>query len=403
MLRENLTLITMLKDYPNIYSYLSFAQDNLIIQTNNQTISIDLNTTNLKNVFNENLKNNLPNLTIDDFGKILEIESKKEEVLPTKTIEEEKKSNPRIKNFKVIKKVREDGSIIEYPYYIDEYNELHVLFNYANTNILNEYQKLFISLGGNVTAKDLYDSLDRKMKNVNLQAIYTPLSSDISESAKLEINTIEKEKNDERVYANLDQGIYQRGTNLYTFNAQNNGLNKDSIDTENEEEKQATYTDDFTSTSKKEDLKEQDIEAETTKKEEAKIISEDEYYLLITYTNSQEKPEIGLFESFIEDILKYEEYISPEISEILNRYKTYMINIANKEQATKYELEALSRYQSILERVEQKKQTLNKEDALIRVRKLEEQYPKTGYSLIYYILFSIILSSILLTIIFIIK
>ena len=403
MLRENLTLITMLKDYPNIYSYLSFAQDNLIIQTNNQTISIDLNTTNLKNVFNENLKNNLPNLTIDDFGKILEIESKKEEVLPTKTIEEEKKSNPRIKNFKVIKKVREDGSIIEYPYYIDEYNELHVLFNYANTNILNEYQKLFISLGGNVTAKDLYDSLDRKMKNVNLQAIYTPLSSDISESAKLEINTIEKEKNDERVYANLDQGIYQRGTNLYTFNAQNNGLNKDSIDTENEEEKQATYTDDFTSTSKKEDLKEQDIEAETTKKEEAKIISEDEYYLLITYTNSQEKPEIGLFESFIEDILKYEEYISPEISETLNRYKTYMINIANKEQATKYELEALSRYQSILERVEQKKQTLNKEDALIRVRKLEEQYPKTGYSLIYYILFSIILSSILLTIIFIIK
>ena len=403
MLRENLTLITMLKDYPNIYSYLSFAQDNLIIQTNNQTISIDLNTINLKNVFNENLKNNLPNLTIDDFGKILEIESKKEEVLPTKTIEEEKKSNPRIKNFKVIKKVREDGSIIEYPYYIDEYNELHVLFNYANTNILNEYQKLFISLGGNVTAKDLYDSLDRKMKNVNLQAIYTPLSSDISESAKLEINTIEKEKNDERVYANLDQGIYQRGTNLYTFNAQNNGLNKDSIDTENEEEKQATYTDDFTSTSKKEDLKEQDIEAETTKKEEAKIISEDEYYLLITYTNSQEKPEIGLFESFIEDILKYEEYISPEISEILNRYKTYMINIANKEQATKYELEALSRYQSILERVEQKKQTLNKEDALIRVRKLEEQYPKTGYSLIYYILFSIILSSILLTIIFIIK
>ena len=393
----------MLKDYPNIYSYLSFAQDNLIIQTNNQTISIDLNTINLKNVFNENLKNNLPNLTIDDFGKILEIESKKEEVLPTKTIEEEKKSNPRIKNFKVIKKVREDGSIIEYPYYIDEYNELHVLFNYANTNILNEYQKLFISLGGNVTAKDLYDSLDRKMKNVNLQAIYTPLSSDISESAKLEINTIEKEKNDERVYANLDQGIYQRGTNLYTFNAQNNGLNKDSIDTENEEEKQATYTDDFTSTSKKEDLKEQDIEAETTKKEEAKIISEDEYYLLITYTNSQEKPEIGLFESFIEHILKYEEYISPEISEILNRYKTYMINIANKEQATKYELEALSRYQSILERVEQKKQTLNKEDALIRVRKLEEQYPKTGYSLIYYILFSIILSSILLTIIFIIK
>lgn len=403
MLRENLTLITMLKDYPNIYSYLSFAQDNLIIQTNNQTISIDLNTTNLKNVFNENLKNNLPNLTINDFGKILEIESKKEEVLPTKTIEEEKKSNPRIKNFKVIKKVREDGSIIEYPYYIDEYNELHVLFNYANTNILNEYQKLFISLGGNVTAKDLYDSLDRKMKNVNLQAIYTPLSSDISESAKLEINTIEKEKNDERVYANLDQGIYQRGTNLYTFNAQNNGLNKDSIDTENEEEKQATYTDNFTSTSKKEDLKEQDIEAETTKKEEAKIISENEYYLLITYTNSQEKPEIGLFESFIEDILKYEEYISPEISEILNRYKTYMINIANKEQATKYELEALSRYQSILERVEQKKQTLNKEDALIRVRKLEEQYPKTGYSLIYYILFSIILSSILLTIIFIIK
>ena len=280
---------------------------------------------------------------------------------------------------------------------------MHILFNYANTNILNEYQKLFISLGGNVTARNLYDALDRKMKNINLQAIYTPLSKDISESAKLEVNAIEKEKNDERVYANLEQGIYQRGNNLYTFNAQNNGLNKDSINTETEEKKEATYTDDFTSISKKEDLKGKDIEAETTNKEETKIISEEEYYLLITYTNSQEKPEIGLFESFIEDTLKYEEYISPEILGILNRYQSYMANLENKGQATQYELEALNRYHAILERIEQKKQTFNKEDALIRVRKLQEQYPKVGYSLIYYILFSIILSFFLLTIIMVIK
>ena len=241
------------------------------------------------------------------------------------------------------------------------------------------------------------------MKNINLQAIYTPLSKDISESAKLEVNAIEKEKNDERVYANLEQGIYQRGNNLYTFNAQNNGLNKDSINTEPEEKKEATYTDDFTSISKKEDLKGKDIEAETTNKEETKIISEEEYYLLITYTNSQEKPEIGLFESFIEDTLKYEEYISPEILGILNRYQSYMANLENKGQATQYELEALNRYHAILERIEQKKQTFNKENALIRVRKLQEQYPKAGYSLIYYILFSIILSCFLFTIIMVIK
>ena len=320
MLRENLILITNLKNYPNIYSHLSFAQDTLIIKTSSRTISIDLKTINLQNVFNENLRNNLAHLTIDDFGKILEIESKKEDVLTTKNIEEEKKSNPRIKNFKVIKKVKEDGSIIEYPYYIDEYNQIHVLFNYANTNILNEYQKLFIALGGNVTAKDLYDALDRKMKKINLQAIYTPLSSDIKESTKLEVNTIEKEKNDERVYANFEQGIYQRGNNLFTFNAQSNGLNKDSINAENKEEKEATYTDNFTSDLKTEDLKEKDFEDEATSKEEAKIIGEEEYYLLITYTNSKEKPEIGLFESFIEDTLQYEEYISPETLGILYRY-----------------------------------------------------------------------------------
>ena len=403
MLRENLILITNLKNYPNIYSHLSFAQDTLIIKTSSRTISIDLKTINLQNVFNENLRNNLAHLTIDDFGKILEIESKKEDVLTTKNIEEEKKSNPRIKNFKVIKKVKEDGSIIEYPYYIDEYNQIHVLFNYANTNILNEYQKLFIALGGNVTAKDLYDALDRKMKNINLQAIYTPLSSDIKESTKLEVNTIEKEKNDERVYANFEQGIYQRGNNLFTFNAQSNGLNKDSINAENKEEKEATYTDNFTSDLKTEDLKEKDFEDEATSKEEAKIIGEEEYYLLITYTNSKEKTEIGLFESFIEDTLQYEEYISPEILGILNRYKAYMTNLENKTQTTQYELEALNRYHAILERIEQKKQTLNKEDALIRVRKLEDQYSKTGYSLIYYILFSIILSCFLFTIIMIIK
>ena len=73
MLRENLTLITTLKDYPNIYSHLSLDHDNLIIQTNSQTISIDLNATNLQNIFNENLRNNLSNLTIDVLCKILEI------------------------------------------------------------------------------------------------------------------------------------------------------------------------------------------------------------------------------------------------------------------------------------------------------------------------------------------
>ena len=80
-----------------------------------------------------------------------------------------------------------------------------------------------------------------------------------------------------------------------------------------------------------------------------------------------------------------------------------MANLENKGQATQYELEALNRYHAILERIEQKKQTFNKEDALIRVRKLQEQYPKVGYSLIYYILFSIILSFFLLTIIMVIK
>lgn len=405
MLRDNLVLIASLKEYPHIYSNLSFSQDKLIINNGSTPISIDLNKIHLKNIFNDNFKNNLSNLTIMDFAKILEIESQKDEVLPTESIEEEKKSNPKIKNFKVIKKMREDGSIIEYPYYIDEYNQIHVLFNYANTNILNEYQKLFISLGGNVTAQDLYNELERKMKNINLKPIYTPLSDELNERVKTEIRSIDQKNQDKRVYANLEQGIYQAGTNIYTFNAGDNGLNQDTINVEDQktpntsQEEEATYNDDFSSSPTKiEDP--QDLEAQKTADKEINLISEKEYYMLITYSNPEETPEIGLFESFLEDVMLYEEYLSPEIYALLNRYKYNMSNLQANNQANQYEQETINRFQAMLDRIENRKQTLNKNDALIRVKKLEEEYPKAGYTLVNCILLTVLATCLLLAIFF---
>ena len=163
ILKNNLLFLKTLQNYPHIYSQIKFQNDKLYLNN----LEIDLTKIDIPSILNENALNNFDKLTIDDFTKLLEIASKINDLIPLNTsnmtFEEEQKSNPKIKNFKVIKKVREDGSILEYPYYIDESNHLHVLFNYANTNILNEYQKLYLTLGGNVTAKDLYDHLERKM------------------------------------------------------------------------------------------------------------------------------------------------------------------------------------------------------------------------------------------------
>ena len=122
--------------------------------------------------------------------------------------------------------------------------------------------------------------------------------------------------------------------------------------------------------------------------------------MLITYSNPEETPEIGLFESFLEDVMLYEEYLSPEIYALLNRYKYNMSNLQANNQANQYEQETINRFQAMLDRIENRKQTLNKNDALVRVRKLEEEYPKAGYTLVNCILLTVLATCLLLAIFF---
>ena len=210
LLRKNLEIIKTLKDKQKIMSYFKFKNDKLYVDD----LEVDLTLFDLNEILNENVLNNLENLDINDLKKLFNIATKKDEVIPPKeNLEEEKKTNPKIKNFKVLKKIREDGSYLEYPYYIDENNNIHVLFNYVGTNILSEYQKLFLSLGGNVTGQDLYDFLERKMKNVELTPDYSNQS--MSESNKFETELINRQDNSERVLLNQEHEVYSLGNNLY--------------------------------------------------------------------------------------------------------------------------------------------------------------------------------------------
>lgn len=381
LLRKNLEIIKTLKDKQKIMSYFKFKNDKLYVDD----LEVDLTLFDLNEILNENVLNNLENLDINDLKKLFNIATKKDEVIPPKeNLEEEKKTNPKIKNFKVLKKIREDGSYLEYPYYIDENNNIHVLFNYVGTNILSEYQKLFLSLGGNVTGQDLYDFLERKMKNVELTPDYSNQS--MSESNKFETELINRQDNSERVLLNQEHEVYSLGNNLYTHNMQSGGLNQNAYNNDKDKQEEATYSDSFDQSS---------IEIKPEKEEVAKIISLQEYLMLIKYTNAKENSDIGLFESFMEDIMTYQEYVSEDIIKLLREYQYNMDMIQANDLSTNYELEALKRYKEALDKIEINRSNLKKDNIQIRTRKLEEEYKNAGFGLIYIVFAGTILITLL--------
>ena len=319
ILKNNLLFLKTLQNYPHIYSQLKFQNDKLYLNN----LEIDLTKIDIPSILNENALNNFDKLTIDDFTKLLEIASKINDIIPLNTsnmtLEEEQKSNPKIQNFKVIKKVREDGSILEYPYYIDESNHLHVLFNY-----------------GNVTAKDLYDHLERKMQNVELTPDYA--NPNMREANKLEANLIDNLDESKRTYLNPEHGIYAKNNTLYTYNV-NGTLNQNNYG-EEEPTQESTYNDEFNA---------QSIEVNPKSQEPvAKIITLEEYLLLIKYSTPTETPDIALFEAFMEDVTKYQDYLSEKILNVLFNYQKALEQIELRTDTTSQELEALNRYKESL-------------------------------------------------------
>ena len=96
LLRKNLEIIKTLKDKQKIMSYFKFKNDKLYVDD----LEIDLTSFDLNEVLNENVLANLENLGINDLKKLFNIATKKDEVIPPKeNLEEEKKTNPKIKNF----------------------------------------------------------------------------------------------------------------------------------------------------------------------------------------------------------------------------------------------------------------------------------------------------------------
>lgn len=301
--RKIIEFIKELSNYPQIWSYIKLENNKLIINTSKGIVTYDLTKINIEKLNNENFQKNLNIISIDDFSNLIDISNKIEQVATKTETQENIPKNPKIKNFKVLEKKNENGITIEYPYFIDESNNIHILFNYAGTNILKEYQILSLQKGGIVTEEDVYNHFKRKMKKVELTEDYK-LGENIREEVNTEIHDLNKSNKSERVFVNKEHGIYKSGDNLYTFNSTDkNYLKKNSYHINENEEEQNTKTY-FTSDINQNDTMEEIVEQPTEQKE-IRLISEAEYYMLIEYYTPLEKPEIALFESYMVILFRF--------------------------------------------------------------------------------------------------
>ncbi len=359
ILKKNLIIIKNLKDQKHIMTHLKYTNEKLFIDG----LEIDLNKIDLAQIFNNKIIEHIEKITITDIKKLaliaLEKERMQEEKLANETPE-----NFRIMNFQILNKVREDGTYLEYPYYVDENNRIYVLFNYAKTDIINEYQKLFLESQGQLTGRDLYEHFARKMPKIELTPDYK--NPHMSEENKFESELINKQNKSQRVYLNQEHDLYSLGTTLYVHNFQNGNLNQNIYNHESPSEK-SSYYDQFTSTR---------ITMAPANHQMGHIITIQKYLKLIKFYNNLHKPEIGLFEVFMENLMQYQDYISEDMKKILWLYQYNMEIIEFKKFATSFELEALKRYRTIQDKIQYNYSNLKKENVKIRMRKLEEEYRK---------------------------
>lgn len=379
-------LISLIQQNPN-HQEFSFQGNRLYYQ--GKMISLENFSLDIFLRENDKFVKEISILEPDAIFHILDVHVKFEKMKQVQNTEEKmmneiKQVSPEIKDMKVIHKKNEDGFEKTYVYYIDQYGVNHILYKYAPTDILKVYQELLIEKKGHITEKDLYEALNRKLKEIPLETLEQVNSRENAKEDYKERLKLENEKNNTRKEAlgNEKHGLYITDMgDVINFQRDKDGnLLK-------EEHLGGNFQNDVKSLEMKSEISE--ISEKSV--DFVPLISAEKYESLIMHQvmlSEEEQNQVFLYEGYVFDLMVYQEYLLPGLQEILSYYYHLIEILSSNPNLSMIGQDALKRFYEMQGR----KKNIKIQNVNVKFRTLEQQKPsmqEAGY--VSYFLFGFLL------------
>ncbi len=302
-----------------------------------------------------------------------------------------KQKNPRLNNIVITTRELPNGSKQEYINIVDSEGKDHLLYNMYNVDLMQMYMEALTKFGSSdITPEQLFEVFRERCTEVDLEDTYDMAHrSGTSEEFRTKMEDYEKKHQDDKHYAlgNEENNIlisndhtvtsYERDKegNLVQKDFGNSAIRDGELNTGdnatttsagtggNSEPTPPEPTPTAPATpSAEEGLNVNEQDAAVALKEEArviKLISQEEFYRLISSSvdlTEEELKQVQLFNSYLEDLMVYRDYLLPELREILAKFEYVMAQYAtaNEEELNQNQQTELNKYYEMQDNIEKR-------------------------------------------------
>ncbi len=365
-------LANLYEQYPE--SFKGLTMDGNFLVYNGETC--DISNFNINDLLysDNHFAASLSVLTAEDIFKIIrlhalkvnsELEVQKKDDNEEK-VEVIKAENPLMKSISIVKR-KENGFTYEYFNLVDSQGRDHLFRNDRAVDIFAVYEELKLTNGTDVTPDQLIEAINRKLYKVKMDdardIIDKPTTSEDFKTKMTRVNEPYKDEKTMSVTGNEEHDIAivvdttdNNKHNVVTFDQnefgdlllKENKPNVSGIDTTTtvNDGAQSTETDDLAVGNSS--------EYEVVKKEEEKIeirlIPIDEFYRLLNSAEDlteEQRKNVDLYYAYFGDLILYEDYLMPELREMLTVFRAYVYDLQYGER----EIEINQKQQEVVDKL----------------------------------------------------
>lgn len=408
------TLANLYDQYPESFKGLSLDGNDLVYDGQH----VDISRFNINDLLSgdNNFAASLSVLSSEDIFKIIRLHaiglSSTLENGPKLDDEQKiniiKSENPLMKNINMFKQIHH-GFTEEYINIVDSNGIDHLFHKDRDNDVFLVYEQLKASRpGGDITPDDLVAEMNRKLYEVDMTDSFILLnSSNISEDFANKLKIVSepfKDNKSIKVYGNeahdiviirdLDNPSKHRivtfDTNEYgdlvMQNHDQNVIGTDTSITRGDETETTT-----SSETSEQNTGEQEVVERTEEEVAALLISTEEFYNLLNSLedlSEEQRKSVDLYYAYFGDLILYEDYLMPELKQILNDFRAYIYELQYGELEEGMERQINSKQQEAIEKAEEMElkvasidqNELTEEKAKQSVKKLELIKPVNNYN-----------------------
>lgn len=356
-------LATLYEQFPDSFKGLRIQGEYLVLGKE----SCNISKFNIYDLINgsTSFSANLDNLNAEDIFKIirlhsLSLESKDKN---SEKLEIIKQENPLLRNVTIIPKNERTGKE-EIINIVDSSGKDNMFVNTYRIDFFDVYETVKENIGAkDVTPEDLIKEINRRIHRVDLSSARDfEEKSEVSEDFENKINRVNdpyKGSNSINVYGNEDSDVLVVSDSRSKDDHEVITFERDEFgDTLIESHKQDIKGKDTSHKNSKEDILDNNNINEDKEEDLLPLISSNEFYDLIEKNeelSAKEKVDIETYYAFLGDLILYEEYLLPDLMQVLNTFRSYVLDLNIKlEEAD----EAI---------------TINQKDCIIKAEDLEEK------------------------------